>query len=304
MSPWPADPAESRADLESGEGLADAVRDADVVVHLASDPRKPKRVDVAGTRRLLEFMDTQHLVYMSIVGVDQHPFAYYRAKYEVEQMVEASDVRYTILRATQFHDFVSSFLGAACKPPVALIPKSFVFQPVDTGEVASRLAALVHDPRPGLEADFAGPEVHTAEYLARSLMEARGRERPMLNLPVFGKAARAFKEGRPTPIPRQPPGYAPGRSSSLAAEGSNPALGTLTALDFSPNSRRRLLAQMEGHGSGGDRCPPRHHRWIDRQRCFPNPGGGAGDLVQRDPVGCPRIPPHHRHLHAWNGQAG
>ena len=187
--------SDAKVDLESGAGLADAVKDADVVVHLASDARKPRKVDVAGTAGLLELIDGQHLVYMSIVGVDHHPFTYYRAKHEVEQMIEASGVSYTILRATQFHEFVAGFLGAACKPPIALIPKKFVFQPVDTGEVASRLAALVHDPRHGLEADFAGPEVHTAEYLARSLMEARGRERPILNLPVFGKAARAFRAG-------------------------------------------------------------------------------------------------------------
>lgn len=185
----------AEADLATGEGLPGVVADADVVVHLASDARRPKTVDVAGTSRLIGALVDQHLVYMSIVGVDQHPFAYYRAKYEAEQMIEGSGVSHSILRATQFHDFIAYLLGAASKPPVALIPKRFLFQPVDTGEVASQLAALVHDPRPGLQPDFAGPEVHTAEYLARSLMEARGRERPILNLPVMGEAARAFKRG-------------------------------------------------------------------------------------------------------------
>jgi uncharacterized protein YbjT (DUF2867 family) len=184
------------ANIETGEGLAEAVHDADVVVHLASDPRKPRRVDIAGTARLLETLSgAQHLFYMSIVGVDQHPFGYYQAKFEAERMIESSGMPNTILRATQFHDFVAYFLAAACKPPVALVPKRFVFQPVATTEVAQQLAALVHDPRPGLQPDFAGPEVHTAEYLARSLMEVRGRERPILNLPVFGKSAEAFRQG-------------------------------------------------------------------------------------------------------------
>lgn len=186
----------TKANLETGEGLARAVADADVVVHLASDARKPKRVDIGGTEKLLEALeDGQHVVYMSIVGVDQHPFGYYQAKFQVEQMLASSGLSHTVLRATQFHDFVAFFLGAACKPPVAMVPKKFVFQPVDTGEVAAQLAALVDDPRPGIQPDYAGPEVHSAEHLARSLMEARGRERPMLNLPVFGNAARAFRMG-------------------------------------------------------------------------------------------------------------
>lgn len=185
-----------RADLETGEGVAEAVSDANVIVHLASDARKPKKVDIRGTAHLIDLLEEdQHIVYMSIVGVDQHPFAYYRAKFTAEQMIEGSGCPHTILRATQFHDFVAFFLSAACKPPVAMVPKRFVFQPVDTAEVARQLATLIHDPRPGLQPDFAGPQVHTAEYLARTLMEARGRERPMLNLPVFGKAAEAFREG-------------------------------------------------------------------------------------------------------------
>lgn len=187
--------AETVADIESGRGLAEAVADADLVVHLASDARKPAKVDVAGTRNLLDVLDRQHLFYMSIVGVDRHPFAYYQAKYQAEQLIESAGLTYTILRATQFHDFVSYFLGAACKPPIALIPKRFVFQPVDTGDVAAELATIIHARRKGMQPDIAGPAVHDAEYLARSLMEAKGRERPIINLPVPGKAARAFRDG-------------------------------------------------------------------------------------------------------------
>ena len=187
--------SDSRTNIETGEGLAEVVKDADLVVHLASDPRNSEKVDIAGTANLLDLLDHQHLFYMSIVGVDRHPLTYYQAKYQVEQMIESSDLTYTILRATQFHDFVAYFLGAAAKPPLALIPKRFVFQPVDTAEVAGELATLVHTRRTGLQPDFAGPAVHDAEYLARTLMEAKGRERPILNLPVPGKAARAFREG-------------------------------------------------------------------------------------------------------------
>lgn len=187
-----------RADLVSGEGLEVAVDGADVVVHLVSDARQPSKTDVGGTRRLLDVLGAQHLVYMSIVGVDRHPFFYYQAKHQVERMIDKAGVRHSILRATQFHDFVAYFLGPASKPPIALIPKKFVFQPIDTGEVAEHLAGIVESREPGLQPDIAGPAIHDAEYLARSLMEAKGRERPILNLPVPGKAARAFKEGAHT----------------------------------------------------------------------------------------------------------
>ena len=189
---------EVKADFVTGEGMATAIEDAEVVVHLVSDARKPTKTDIEGTKKLLKVIDGQHLLYMSIVGVDRHPFTYYRAKFEVETLIEGAGVPNTILRATQFHDFVAYFIGAACRPPLALIPKRFVFQPIDTAEVASELARLVETRSPGLQPDIAGPSIHDAEYLARSLMSAKGRERPILNLPVPGRAARAFRDGAHT----------------------------------------------------------------------------------------------------------
>lgn len=194
----PAGELEARADFTTGEGIEDAIDGEEVIVHLVSDARKPTKTDIEGTKRLLGVMDGQHLLYISIVGVDRHPFAYYRAKHEVERLIGDSGVDHTILRATQFHDFVAYFIGAACRPPVALIPKRFVFQPIDTAEVASELARLVETRSPGLQPDMAGPIVHDAEYLARSLMNAKGRERPILNLPVPGRVARAFRDGAHT----------------------------------------------------------------------------------------------------------
>lgn len=191
----PTKEGEARADFITGEGLAEAVNHAEVVAHLVSDARRPARTDLQGTKKLLDVIGGRRLVYVSIVGVDRHPFAYYRTKFEVESLISDSGVDHSILRATQFHDFVAFFLGAASRPPVALIPKRFVFQPIETSEVASGLADLIESRRRGLQPDMAGPVVHNAEYLARSLMTAKGRERPVLNLPVPGRAAKAFREG-------------------------------------------------------------------------------------------------------------
>jgi uncharacterized protein YbjT (DUF2867 family) len=191
----PMDEGEVKADFLTGEGMREAITGADVVVHLVSDATKPKKTDIDGTRRLLAMMDGQHLVYISIVGVDRHPFSYYKAKHQTEHLIRESGVPHSILRATQFHDFIARIMKAACRPPLALIPKRFVFQPIDTGEVAAALAELIESQSPGLQPDLAGPEILTAEHLARTLMEAIGRERPMLNLPVPGQAARAFRDG-------------------------------------------------------------------------------------------------------------
>ena len=185
----------AKVDLATGHGLAEAIEGCDVVLHLASDVRDQKGTDLKGTRRLLEVIDGQHLVYMSIVGVDKHPFGYYRTKHQVEQMIEASGVPHTIVRATQFHEFIAFVLGAMTKGPVALIPKKFVFQPIATSDVAEMVADVVDKTPSGLLPDIAGPEIHTAEYLARSFMEARGRERPILNMPLVGATATAFRSG-------------------------------------------------------------------------------------------------------------
>lgn len=188
-------PGELRADLSTGDGLTKVVDGSDVVVHLVTDPRKHRATDFEGTRRLLDTLNGQHLIYVSMVGVDEHPFSYFRTKREVERMIGQSGRPHTIIRATQFHDFVAILLGMACRLLIASVPKRFVCQPIDVTEVASHLASAVESRPSGLQPDVAGPEIHTAAHLARTFMEARGRERPLVNFPLFGATARAFVEG-------------------------------------------------------------------------------------------------------------
>ena len=182
-------------DMATGDGLAQALEGANVVLHLASDPRSPQDVDVAGTRRLVETLRSGHLVYMSIVGVDRHPFPYYRAKHEAEQIITDSDVPHTIVRATQFHDFVAFLMSKMCRDRIAIVPRGWVTQPIDTGEVVDALVEVIETRPAGLQPDLAGPEVLKVDHLARSYMTARSREAPVLQIPVPGKASKAFREG-------------------------------------------------------------------------------------------------------------
>jgi uncharacterized protein YbjT (DUF2867 family) len=184
-------------DLSTGAGLEEAVRGVSTVVHLASDPRRPA-TDVEGTRRLAEAAraaGTGHLVYVSIVGVDRHPYAYYRRKHEAERVVEASGLPYTILRTTQFHDFVLFLAQSLARLPVVPVPAGWRFQPVDTSEVGERLAAFALGAPAGRAPDMGGPEIRAARDLVRAYLTAAGRRRPLVSVPVPGKTAAAFRQG-------------------------------------------------------------------------------------------------------------
>ncbi|MDH3464187.1 MAG: NAD(P)H-binding protein [Acidimicrobiia bacterium] len=183
------------ADFATGSGIDAAISGCDTVVLLASNPSRTKQVDIGGTDKLLPLLDGKHLIYMSIVGVDRHPFPYYQAKHEVEEMIRSSGVGYSILRATQFHDFLAFLFSKMTKSPVAVAPRGFVFQPVETSEVAAHLVDVARTGPSGSLPDLGGPEILGIEHLARSYMEATGKERPLLKVPIPGQAARAFRQG-------------------------------------------------------------------------------------------------------------
>ena len=187
--------AEVSADLATGEGLATAVDGADAVVLLATSPQSPETVDAGGTRNLLGVLESQHLVYLSIVGVDRHPLPYYRSKRTAELMILDSKRLHTIMRATQFHSYLDWRLKRWCHRRIALVPAGYVFQPVAVEEVAVELASIVGGPPRGMAPDFGGPEVLSINSLARSYMTARGLETPLLPYPKLGKVAAGYRDG-------------------------------------------------------------------------------------------------------------
>jgi uncharacterized protein YbjT (DUF2867 family) len=188
-----------RGDLQTGEGLARALEGVDVLIHCASSPRKPRQTDVGGTGRLLEAAGragVSHVVFVSIVGVDRNPYPpYYRAKLEAEKIVERSPVPWTILRATQFHEFALKQIRLLERIPIMLAPRGFLLQPMDIGEVADRMVELALSEPSGRVPDIGGPEVRALPDLARSYLKASGRRRRIVEVPVPGKAARALREG-------------------------------------------------------------------------------------------------------------
>lgn len=184
-------------DLATGTGLAEAVAGADAVVHCASDPRRYRKVDVPGTRRLLAAAAATrpHVVYISIVGCDRIPYGYYRTKAESERLIAESGLPWSVLRATQFHELVLTIAHMVSRLPVVLLPRGLRDQPVDVRDVASALVDLVESGPRGRAPDLGGPQVLTAEDIVRALARARGRRARIVTFPLAGKVYAGFRAG-------------------------------------------------------------------------------------------------------------
>lgn len=182
-------------DLRTGTGLPDAVAGTDVIVHLATTNG---RGDVPATARLLEAAaaaGAPHVLYVSIVGVDDAALGYYRAKRECERLVETSGLPWTLLRTTQFHDLVAALCDVQRWLPATAMPAGVDLQPVDVTDVAERLVSLAGAPPARRVADLGGPEIRSAAELARTYLRAVGRRRPVVRVPLPGRVIRDYRAG-------------------------------------------------------------------------------------------------------------
>jgi len=187
-----------RLDLSLGVE-AEAIAGHDTVVHLASDPFNAQRVDVDGSRSLVEAAsaaDVRHLLAISIVGVEGHPYPYYRAKAEMERIVRSGPVPWTILRATQFHSLVPRFIDMMPALGVVPVPRGLMLQPIDASVVATRLADLVEAGPGGQVPDLGGPEVLVLRTMVKDVIRARRLRRLIVPFPMPGPLGRAFRDGR------------------------------------------------------------------------------------------------------------
>jgi len=180
-------------DLVTGVGLDRALADVGVIVHCAS----ASRGDVEATRNLVRAAAARsprpHLVYISIVGVDGVRFGYFRTKLAAERVVVESDVPWSLLRATQFHDYILSGARGMTRFPIVPVPSGFRCQPVEVAEVAGRLVDVALAPPAGRVPDIGGPEVSTWADMIRLYLEATHRRRLVVPLPLPGM--RAIRDG-------------------------------------------------------------------------------------------------------------
>ena len=188
-------------DLAENTGVNRAVENARVIIHMASDPGDARRVDFEGTKNLLGCINTsglRHLIYVSIAGVDQAAYAYYQIKMEVEKMLLASDIPCSVLRATQFHDFV---LNKLIKPfdkmdgsPLR-IPKGIRLQPIDVKDVAYKLQLMAMGPALRSTITIGGPEILTIDEMTRSYLGVLGRNDVIVSDEVKGELYDLFRSG-------------------------------------------------------------------------------------------------------------
>jgi uncharacterized protein YbjT (DUF2867 family) len=183
-------------DTVAGHGLAEALDDVDVVVHLAGGA-KGDDVAARNLANAARQAGVQHLVLISVVGADRMPIGYFRAKAAAEQVVAESGVPWTVLRAAQLHEFVLPIAKGMARMPLLPVPGGLRFEPVDRNEVAARLAELALGAPAGRVADLAGPEVLDLEGLVAALNEVREARPRRWRLPIRlpGAVGRAYRAG-------------------------------------------------------------------------------------------------------------
>jgi uncharacterized protein YbjT (DUF2867 family) len=193
-------------DVVTGRGLDAALSKVDAVIDVTNietlSRRRATAFFTAGSERLLEAerrANVAHHVLLSIVGVDRVDTGYYQAKVEQEQLVRSSGRPFTVLRATQFHEFPGQML-ARIRGPVVPMPQMRI-QPVAAAEVAQRLTTIATADPLGTHTELAGPQVHDIIELARRVNNQHRHPRRILRLPVLGGTARAAARGGLLPGP-------------------------------------------------------------------------------------------------------
>src|SRR5690242_12140470 len=174
----------------TGEGLKEAMAGAQVVIDLANSPSFEDKA-------VLDFFETsernllpaeaaagvRHHVALSIVGTDRSPeIGYFRAKVAQEKLIVASGVPYTIIRATQFMEFIGGVADSSAEGNTVRI-SSGPFQPIAADDVASVVAEVaLAPPRNGI-VEIAGPQrAPFSDFVARYL-KAVGDRREVVSDP-------------------------------------------------------------------------------------------------------------------------
>ena len=171
----------------TGEGLAEALAGAQVVVDVANAPSWEDQA-------VLEFFEKSgrnllaaeaaagvgHHVALSVVGTERLlASGYFRAKLAQENLIKASSIPFTIVRATQFFEFVGSIAQFATEGATVRLP-SALMQPIVSDDVAAALADIaLGEPINGM-VELAGPEPIRQDELVRQFLSATGDARKVI----------------------------------------------------------------------------------------------------------------------------
>jgi uncharacterized protein YbjT (DUF2867 family) len=199
--PLPASP-DSGVDTLSGEGLQEALEGAQVVVDVSNAPDWDDAAVMdffqTSSRNILAAeaaAGVDHHVALSVVGADRlAESGYMRAKIAQEETVKAGSVPYTILRATQFFEFIGRIADSSTNGDTVQVPPVFL-QPESADDVAAALAEIAeNEPANGI-VELAGPEEFRLDELVRrvlSVNEDTRQVRADIYAPYFGAELNYF----------------------------------------------------------------------------------------------------------------
>ncbi|MFB6395419.1 SDR family oxidoreductase [Polymorphospora lycopeni] len=188
-------------DLVAGTGLAATLGGVRAVVDVTSVSTRSAEVAERFFRAVTTNLLTagaaagvRHLLVLSIVGIDRAPFGYYAGKVAQERLVANGGQPWTILRATQFHEFATQIYGQLRFGPLTLIP-TMRSQPVAAREVAQRLVDLAEGEPVGRATDLGGPREEMMADLVRAYARSVGARGPVIQFPLPGAFGRAMRDG-------------------------------------------------------------------------------------------------------------
>jgi uncharacterized protein YbjT (DUF2867 family) len=193
-------------DAVTGEGLDAALTGAQVVVDVSNSPSFADDDVLAffqtGGRNLLaaeQRAGVQHHVALSIVGADRAPDSgYLRAKIVQERLIEGSDVPFTIIRATQFFEFLRAIADGATEGDTVTLPTA-TLQPVAAADVARFVADTATAAPVNGTVEIAGPEAIGLDELVRTVLTADRDPRAVVGDPHGRYFGTELDDGTLTP---------------------------------------------------------------------------------------------------------
>lgn len=171
----------------TGVGLANALQGAQVVVDVSNSPSFEDQAvmeffQTSGRNLLAAEVEAgvEHHVALSVVGTERLPDSgYFRAKVAQEKLIKASKVPYTILRATQFFEFVEGIVKSGADGDAIRLSPALI-QPIASDDVAAAIADLAAGAPLNGTTEVAGPDHFPLDELARKFLASRGDQREVI----------------------------------------------------------------------------------------------------------------------------
>lgn len=171
----------------TGEGLADAFKDAAVVVDVANSPSFEEQAataffETSGRNIFAAEMaaGVKHHVALSVVGTERPlGIGYFRAKQAQERLIKASGIPYTILHSTQFFEFIDGIIQSGTANGAIHVSPALV-QPIAADDVAAALTELALARPLNETVEVAGPDACSLDKFARQYLAAKGDTRQII----------------------------------------------------------------------------------------------------------------------------